>query len=153
MRYETNDKFDRLLDTAVSESGRKDVELFESLDDSDVKLSKGLNRSVRRLAEREKRKSVYGINTHFFIRVAVAVAVLLSMMITLIACEPTFRNALIQDVIDWQESDNVFTVTDEGELKLEKIDKNKIALLCKATNFSKNGKMLLDFTSLSDYIL
>ena len=103
MTYGSKDKFDYLLDMAVSDCGSKDVDFFKSLDDSGVVLSNGLNKIIRRLISREEHKTTRRKVRMFFTRLAVAILIIMSLMLTLIACIPVLRDAIWDVIVEWTD--------------------------------------------------
>ena len=75
MKYETNDKLDLLIQLAFLEGGRRDVELFESIDDTDVVLSRRLTRRVKRTIAAKEREGTTVRIKHLLTR-AVAAALI-----------------------------------------------------------------------------
>lgn len=117
MTYERKNKFDYFLDMAVSDSGNKDIDFFMSLDDSDVTLSKRLNRAINRLVVYEKHKiALYKLRT-VFTRTAIAVLIIISLMFTLIACIPALRDAVWDIILEWHDNYILVNIknTDEPE--------------------------------------
>ena len=103
MIYESKNKFDYLLDMAVCECGSRDVDFFNSLDDTGVILSDRLNRAVRRLIFREEHKTVRLKARTVLTRVAVAILIIISLMLALIACVPVLRDAIWEVIVEWTD--------------------------------------------------
>ena len=103
MTYESKNKFDYLLDMAVCECGSRDVDFFNSLDDTGVILSDRLNRAVRRLIFREEHKTVRLKARTVLTRVAVAILIIISLILALIACVPVLRDAVMKYIVEWTD--------------------------------------------------
>ena len=103
MTYGSKDKFDYLLDMALCDCGGSDVDFFSSLDDSGVTLSDRLNRIIRRLISREEHKTVRRKVRTVFTRLAVAILIIMSLMLALIACVPVLRDAVWEVIVEWTE--------------------------------------------------
>ena len=113
MKYETNDKLDLLIQLAFLEGGRRDVELFESIDDSDVVLSRRLTRRVRRTIAAKEREGTTVRIKHVLTRAVAAALIAMSLALVILLSVSATREAIFNAVVEWYEE--YFTVQFGGE--------------------------------------
>lgn len=113
MKYETNDKLDLLIQLAFLEGGRRDVELFESIDDSDVVLSRRLTRRVKRTIAAKEREGTTVRIKHVLTRAVAAALIAMSLTLVILLSVSATREAIFNAVVEWY--DDYFAVQFGGE--------------------------------------
>ena len=108
MIYEQNDRLDCLIRLALLDCGKKDVEMFESIDDSDVFISPRLHRRVKRLIRIKAHESRRKKTKLIISRVAVAALLVMSITLGVLLSVSATRDAIFKAIIEWYE--NYFTV-------------------------------------------
>ncbi len=108
MTYEQNDKLDCLIKLAYFDCGKRDAEMFESIDTSDVVLSNRLNRRIKRLANKSEHEKQIKRTKIILSRAIAAVLIVMSIMLVLLLSISATRNAIWEAIIEWYEE--YFTV-------------------------------------------
>lgn len=105
MSFEKNDKFDYLIAMAELDAKNDDVEIFESLDTSDVVLSNMIDGKIAKLIEKEcgnSRKNMTKVR-RVLSRVAVVALVIISVMFTAMMSVSAVRSAVWNAVVEWYD--------------------------------------------------
>lgn len=98
MNTEINDKLDVLIALSAKDCGNDDVEMFRSLDKSDVNLGKNFYAKQRRIVNKYERKPTVTLLRKCLIRVAVALMALMSVGFLTVMAVPDLREAVFEAV-------------------------------------------------------
>lgn len=104
MNTEINDKLDVLIALSAKDCGNDDVEMFRSLDKSDVNLGKNFYAKQRRIVNKYERKPTVTLLRKCLIRVAVALMALMSVGFLTVMAVPDLREAVFESVVEWYEN-------------------------------------------------
>lgn len=104
MNTEINDKLDVLIALSAKDCGNDDVEMFRSLDKSDVNLGKNFYAKQRRIVNKYERKPTVTLLRKCLIRVAVALMALMSVGFLTVMAVPDLREAVFEAVVEWYEN-------------------------------------------------
>ena len=104
MNTEINDKLDVLIALSAKDCGNDDVEMFRSLDKSDVNLGKNFYAKQRRIVNKYERKPTVTLLRKCLIRVAVALMALMSVGFLTVMAVPDLRETVFEAVVEWYEN-------------------------------------------------
>lgn len=99
MNTEINDKLDVLIALSAKDCGNDDVEIFRSLDTSNVSLERNFYAKQRRTINKYKRRPTVTLLRKCLIRVAVALMALMSVGFLTVMAVPDLREAVFEAVI------------------------------------------------------
>ena len=104
MNTAINDKLDLLIALAAKDCGNDDVEMFRSLDTSDVNLGNNFYAKQRRTINKYKRKPAITLIRKCLIRVAVALMAILSFGFMTVMAMPDLKEAVFEAVVEWYDN-------------------------------------------------
>ena len=104
MNTAINDKLDLLIALAAKDCGNDDVEMFRSLDTSDVNLGNNFYAKQRRAINKYKRKPAITLIRKCLIRVAVALMAILSFGFMTVMAMPDLKEAVFEAVVEWYDN-------------------------------------------------
>ena len=103
MNTEMNDKLDVLIALSAKDCGNDDVEMFHGLDTSKTVLGRGFYIKQRRIINKHKHKPTVILLKKCFIRVAIALLLLMSIGFLTVMAVPELREAVFEVVIEWHD--------------------------------------------------
>jgi hypothetical protein len=104
MKYEENNRFDYFIRLALLDCGGKDAKMFDAIDDSQVVLSARLDRRIKRLISRSERAGSVAKVKHIFVRVAIAVMLIMSLLFATLMSITAVREAIWEAIVEWHEN-------------------------------------------------
>lgn len=104
MNTEINDKLDLMIAYSAKECGSDDVEMFRSLDTTEVSLSKEFYIKKNRTISRYKRKPALAVLRKCLVRAAVALMAVMAFGFLTVMAIPDLREAVFEAVAEWYEN-------------------------------------------------
>lgn len=104
MNTEINDKLDLMIAYSAKECGSDDVEMFRSLDTTEVSLSKEFYIKKNRTISRYKRKPALAVLRKCLVRAAVALMAVMAFGFLTVMAIPDLREAVFEAVVEWYEN-------------------------------------------------
>ena len=99
-----NDKLDALITLTAKDCGNDDVEMFNNLDTTKIKLDNKFYIKLRQIIRKHRHSTAIILVKKCFVRVAVALMALMSLGFLTIMATPDFREALFEAVIEWYDN-------------------------------------------------
>lgn len=104
MNTEINDKLDVLIALSAKDCGNDDIEIFRSLDTSDINLGKDFYAKQRRTINKYECKTTVTLLRKCLIRVAVALMALMSVGFLTVMAVSDLREAVFEAVVEWYDN-------------------------------------------------
>ena len=133
MKCNHYDKLDYLIAMAASNGLQKEGERFDALDTSSVEFNASYYRKRARMIRKVNRRPAVQKMKLVFVRVAVALLVLILLAALVIGCVPVIREAVFKALVEWH--DDYFKVSFQPDNSNENVPSTPSDADSGATNF------------------
>ena len=104
MSTQIDDRLDVLIALSAKDCGNDDVDMFNSLDTSNVVLDKSFYAKQRRIINKYKHKPTVTVLKKCFVRVAIALMILMSMGFMTVMAVAELREAVFEAIVEWYDN-------------------------------------------------
>ena len=108
MKYVENEKFNYLVKLALLDCGKKDAEMFRTIDTSNAVVSDRFRNKIHRLIKRKARESAVKKTKLILSRIAIAAMLVLSIIFATMMSISAIREAIWKTIVEWY--DNYITI-------------------------------------------
>ena len=127
MKYLENNKFDYFIKLALLDCGKKDVKMFDEIDDSQIVLSERLNRKIKKLISQKAREQSFANTKRVFVRIAIVAMLIMSLMFAALISVTAIREAIWKAIVEWHENYIVVRYESSNDKEYDKTPQEDIA--------------------------